>query len=55
MGFMQGADDLTHIDEDGNARMVDIGKKDITKRTATASCKLHMKTETLKHRYIIPA
>ena len=40
--------DLTHIDENGNASMVDVGKKDVTKRTATASCKLHMKPETLR-------
>jgi cyclic pyranopterin phosphate synthase len=45
---MRSDGELTHIDEDGNARMVDIGKKDVTKRTATASCILHMKPETLR-------
>lgn len=28
--------DLTHVDGDGNARMVDVGDKDITEREATA-------------------
>ena len=28
------SDKLTHIDESGNANMVDVGDKDIVKRTA---------------------
>lgn len=31
-------DRLTHLDEDGTARMVDVGDKDTTRRTAVAGC-----------------
>ncbi len=31
------ADRLTHVDEHGAARMVDVGEKDVTTRTASAS------------------
>ena len=31
------ADRLTHVDERGSARMVDVSGKDVTARTATAS------------------
>lgn len=31
-------DRLTHLDEDGTARMVDVGGKDTTRRTAVAGC-----------------
>jgi cyclic pyranopterin monophosphate synthase len=31
-------DALTHLDERGAARMVDVGAKDVTERTAVASC-----------------
>ena len=37
----------THIDESGAARMVDVGKKDATRRTATASGRIRMLPETL--------
>ena len=30
------ADGFTHLDDDGNARMVDVGAKDVTARVATA-------------------
>ena len=39
--------DLTHIDETGAARMVDVGAKDVTQRTATAIGSVTMKPETL--------
>ena len=39
---------LTHINEKHNPKMVDVGKKDITKRIAIASGKIRMKKETLK-------
>jgi cyclic pyranopterin phosphate synthase len=39
---------LTHIDENGNASMVDVGNKDITVREATATSTIIMKPETLK-------
>lgn len=39
--------DLTHFDADGNALMVDVGKKEITERIATASGKVLMEATTL--------
>jgi len=38
---------LTHIDEHGHAKMVDIGHKPDTERIATARGEVHMKKETL--------
>lgn len=38
---------LTHLDHQGNAHMVDVSDKSITKRTATAQAIVHMKPETL--------
>ncbi|MPW26668.1 cyclic pyranopterin monophosphate synthase MoaC [Alkalibaculum sp. M08DMB] len=38
---------LTHIDEKGNARMVDVSGKEITVREAVAVGKITMKKETL--------
>lgn len=40
--------DFTHIDAEGNARMVDVGEKDATTRTATAKGTVLMAAETLK-------
>jgi cyclic pyranopterin phosphate synthase len=40
-------DKLSHIDETGKARMVDVGSKEITDRVATAGCEVHMKQSTL--------
>ena len=39
---------LTHINENGEAIMVDIGSKDITERTATAYARIKMKPEALE-------
>ena len=39
---------LTHIDETGAARMVDVGAKDITARVAVASALVSMQSETLQ-------
>lgn len=39
--------ELTHLDEKGAARMVDVGGKDITQRTASAQAVITMKAETL--------
>jgi len=39
---------LTHIDASGQARMVDVGAKDITERTATAEAVIDLLPETLK-------
>lgn len=40
--------ELTHFDERGNARMVDIGAKDETHRIAIASAAVYMQPETLQ-------
>jgi cyclic pyranopterin monophosphate synthase len=34
--------DLTHLDEDGAARMVDVGAKDVTERAAVAEARVRM-------------
>lgn len=39
--------ELTHFDDSGNARMVDVGEKPETDRTAIASARINMKPETL--------
>lgn len=39
---------LTHIDENGRPRMVDVGEKDDTKRIAVAKGSIYMKPETLQ-------
>jgi cyclic pyranopterin phosphate synthase len=38
---------LTHTDESGNARMVDVSEKEITRREATARGRVTMNPETL--------
>ncbi|MEM8860726.1 MAG: cyclic pyranopterin monophosphate synthase MoaC [Chloroflexota bacterium] len=38
---------LSHIDEDGKARMVDVGAKTVTERTAVAAGAIYMKESTL--------
>ena len=40
--------ELTHFDNNGNANMVDISKKQISFRIAKAACSVHMSLETLK-------
>ena len=40
--------DFTHIDSDGNARMVDVGDKSSTTRSATAKGTVLMAAETLQ-------
>ena len=39
--------ELTHIDPSGEARMVDVGAKEITQRVATAECEVVMTSQTL--------
>ncbi|WP_100065478.1 cyclic pyranopterin monophosphate synthase MoaC [Miniphocaeibacter massiliensis] len=39
--------DLTHFNESGRAKMVNVGEKEDTKRVATATCTVIMKKETL--------
>jgi len=37
---------LTHLDERGAARMVDVGAKDVTERTAVATCHVELAVST---------
>lgn len=39
---------LTHIDESGRARMVDVGEKDVTQRVAVARGEVIMQPQTLQ-------
>lgn len=41
------SDELTHLDESGRARMVDVGHKAVTERLAIARAAVVMKPETL--------
>jgi cyclic pyranopterin monophosphate synthase len=41
----EGAEGLTHLDEQGRARMVDVGEKAVTARTAVAEAVLHVRPE----------
>ena len=38
---------FTHLDDDGNAVMVDVSEKDVTERTATAKGSVVMRPETM--------
>ena len=40
--------ELTHIDENGKAKMVDVGNKEDSNRSATAAGKVFMSTETIE-------
>lgn len=40
--------DFTHLDENGRARMVDVGAKEVTAREATATASVTMSPATLK-------
>lgn len=44
----QPSSTLTHLDDEGGARMVDVGHKQVTKRRALAQATVHMKPETMK-------
>ena len=41
-------EELTHIDENGKAQMVDVGDKGDTNRSATASGRVFMSIETIE-------
>ena len=41
-------ENFSHIDESGNVRMVDVGGKDVARRSARARCKVLMDPSTLK-------
>jgi cyclic pyranopterin phosphate synthase len=45
---MADAKKLSHIDETGSARMVDVGAKNVTERVAVAKGRVLMKPETLQ-------
>jgi cyclic pyranopterin phosphate synthase len=45
---MAEAKKLSHIDETGSARMVDVGAKNVTERVAVAKGRVLMKPETLQ-------
>lgn len=40
--------ELTHVDTHGNARMVDVGEKPVTRREAVAESTVRMQPETLR-------
>lgn len=42
------SDRLTHLDESGRARMVDVGNKNVTQREAVATGRIRMRPETLR-------
>jgi cyclic pyranopterin phosphate synthase len=42
------ADNLTHLDDNGQARMVDVGGKPVTAREAVAEGRVRMSPQTLK-------
>ena len=41
-------EELTHLNEEGRARMVDVTDKEKTVRTASAECRIRMRRETLE-------
>jgi cyclic pyranopterin phosphate synthase len=41
------SDELTHLDEHGHVRMVNIGEKEVTHRVCIARCEVHMSVDTL--------
>lgn len=45
---MTGDGSLTHLNEEGRARMVDVGGKEITAREATAEAVVSMRKETMR-------
>jgi cyclic pyranopterin monophosphate synthase len=48
---MGGADEpvgLTHLDDEGRARMVDVGDKPVSRRTARAGCVVRMSPDTAR-------
>ncbi len=45
---MKNMDDFTHFNEQGRAKMVDVGEKDITERKATAAARVLVSRETFE-------
>ena len=46
--LVMSTSELSHIDENGKARMVDVGSKPDTERTAIAHSEVHLRPETLE-------
>ena len=46
--LMEQAKDFTHFNEDGRAKMVDVGPKGVTRRTATAAGRVLVNPETFR-------
>lgn len=44
--IMKNMDDFTHFNEQGRAKMVDVGEKGVSQRTAVASAKVYVSEET---------
>ncbi len=44
----EGENELSHLDAEGRARMVDVGEKDVTDREAVARATVRMQRETLE-------
>lgn len=40
--------EFSHIDREGSARMVDVGEKEVVRRTAVAAGRIHMAPETVE-------
>lgn len=40
--------EFTHLDKDGNVKMVDVGHKDVTKRTAKARAVVNVNVQTME-------
>lgn len=45
---MQNLDDFTHFNEQGRAKMVDVGEKEITQRSSTAAARVLVSPETFE-------
>ena len=45
--IMKNMDDFTHFNAEGRAKMVDVGTKDVTRRTAVAAGRVFVSSETL--------
>lgn len=45
---MQNLNDFTHFNEQGRAKMVDVGEKEITQRSATAAARVLVSPETFE-------
>ena len=46
--------DLSHVDEKGNVRMVDVGHKPLSRRRAAASATVRMASETARRLHELP-